>query len=63
MLKKMNKCISMQIKKFLREKLIQHSDAAFAKLTKTHQKTVNKNRTPTVQKIKASTSISLCLLV
>lgn len=37
MLKKMNKCISIQIKKILREKLIQHSDAAFAKITKTHQ--------------------------
>lgn len=34
----MNKCISMQIKRFFKEKLIQHSDAAFAKLiTKTHQ--------------------------
>lgn len=37
MLKKMNKCISMQIKRFFKEKLIQHSDAAFAKMTKTHQ--------------------------
>lgn len=37
MLKKMNKCISMQIKRFFKEKLIQHSDAAFAKITKTHQ--------------------------
>lgn len=37
MLKKMNKCISMQIKRFVKEKLIQHSDAAFAKITKTHQ--------------------------
>lgn len=35
--KKMNKCISMQIKRFFKEKLIQHSDAAFAKITKTHQ--------------------------
>lgn len=56
MLKKMNKCISMQIKRFFKEKLIQHSDAAFAKITKNSSiKTVNQNRTPTIQKIKAST--------
>lgn len=30
----MNKCISMQIKRFFKEKLIQHSDAAFAKKQK-----------------------------